>query len=1169
MLTLQRASAGSGKTFTLAKTYISLLITIKEDNGRIRLRSYAELAEPLRHILGVTFTNKATNEMKQRIVEKLSDLALYPSRLKEHERIVADAAAGKCPKPEKLKTPDYLKEFMKEFDVDADTICGLCERSLRLLLLHYGDFNISTIDAFFQSVLRTFAYETDLNDAYQLEIDSDYINSIGVDAMLDKIIRDTSPTNKRWIDMLMTERANNSFNTWNVFGRSNNRKSLYRKLIESASQLDKENFKLIRQKLQKYFEHDIDLYAEYHKFIDLIDAPAKEAYARMSEAAQKLKDAFEAAGFDIKVDGAGHLDSKMNKALGGDYTETFKPFKEGQVAYKYKHKTMPKHPDYPVIQQLFDEWNASVDPWLAALENPSRMLCKLYAENIPFVAILNDVQLNIREYLDSSNTMLLADTNSLLKRIIGQSETPFIYERIGTRLHNYLIDEFQDTSLLQWQNFYPLIANREAEDNRSLIIGDAKQSIYRFRNADPSIITSVVPKAFPDHIPAGDSDNENTNWRSQRRIVEFNNFFFSAAADALDAHLGEKLNEDYNFFAQLYSNVRQPLPKDLKDRFGYVEFNLLPKLSKQKDDDDNDDDDDSNDIPEHYKEIGPRIQDCLRRGYRMRDIAILVRYKSDGDKIVNAIIKYNADLAEDETPIEFVSDESLKVAASGTVVAILALLKSIASGVNLLGFNNETESTENHKVRLSDIRASFDYYTRQYPEMTEDLKVELVLSDPTMICKALDEMLAEMEIVSLPILVEAVISKFISPELRKRDAAYIAAFQDMVLSYSERNPSDINSFLKWWNRQGEKAAITSPANVDAVQIMTIHKSKGLEFPVVIMPNAKIDVAPRGDRYLEKEWVWTDVILPPHIKDQVRLPEVLPIRPVTTLADTELAPVRRRIEQENAMDGINTAYVAFTRAGAELYIYSVGKVNKELSCLNDLSHQILNPDTILGESETMTYSETPDEEGGRQRFTYGQPLTPEEVAKILKPTTTGTMERITDYPVADRCAATVCRESGMESAIINPEEDEERIDPRSEGNMLHALLSVVERSEDLDRALRALRVSGEVTGAQVDDFESILRTAIADAPAEWFDGSSRVMNERSIITGSKALYRPDRMMVHPDGALTIVDYKFGAAKPKYTTQVKDYIRAVRSTGRYTAVRGYLWYPKDLTLQEVIV
>lgn len=1209
MLTLQRASAGSGKTFTLARTYISLLISIRDDNGKYRLRTYHELAEPLRHILGVTFTNKATNEMKQRIIEKLADLATYPQRLKQ-----AQASGTKLP-----KRPDYLDTFTQDLNATDEEVCERCHRALTLLLLHYSDFNISTIDSFFQSILRTFAYETDLNDAYQLEIDSTVVNSMGVDAMLDKVIHDSSPVYTKWVQLLMKSKLDTSFNTWNIFNRSTNDFSLYKDLLSHTRELDKENFKEIRTSLQKYFDRDVDLYAQYLKLDQLINEPIKTAYQEMGRRFILLKEAFDRAGLTFKEHGRGNLNSQYQKSISGDYAPS-SPFSytlgNSVFASKLKKKDLPANAQE--LENLHLEWYEAYLVWKDEISKPERSLWKEYLAHIPFVALLNDVQSNIRQYLDQSNTMMLGDTNSLLKRIISDSDTPFVYERMGTRIHNFLIDEFQDTSRLQWENFRPLIGESEGSDYQNLIIGDAKQSIYRFRNADPDIITTAVPARFPRHIPAGHTVKDNTNWRSQRNIVEFNNFLFHHFAHILDRRVSDDLQEDSSFFRNLYSNVVQHASH--QEPLGYVNVKLYPHISSSANDSSDASSDDA--AKPYYSEIGPLIHSCLDRGYKMRDIAILINTHKQADAVVKTLIDYNATLPPERSPIEFVSDESLKISASGAVSAILALMAVIASGIQIpepvkegTAENDPTNTdtataapqSQQHtpKIRYSDIRAGIDFYTCKYPDMTPDMRVNLVMSDPKSVAEILNDLLADMQVVSLPVLVEAIVSQFIAPDTRRRDAAYIAAFQDMVLAYSERNPSDINSFLKWWERQSDKAAITSPENVDAVSLMTIHKSKGLEFPVVIVPTAHMPLTPNQDRFLG--WEWTSVDLPEEMSAQLDLPDYLPIRPVSALRDTSKGALRLKTEQHVMMDNLNKAYVAFTRAAAELYIFAESAYNpkKDYTVYNILD-EVLQPESVMRQRPDVEISDTfSDSECGPEKnirvIEYGQPLTPEDIQDIWgarnrkEADSAGTLHHITDYPVSEKCAIMEYRDGGIqeysiadevamqeaaeaaaEAAMLDgemPESPENEmpeeidIDPRSEGNLMHGVLAQVERLSDLPLALLRLRISGIVPMPVMQHISDMLTQAVEEAPQEWFDTQARIMNERSLLRREWKQRRPDRMILAPDGTITVVDYKFGAPHPAHIRQVQGYMRTLQGMGKYKKVKGYLWYVKEHKIEEV--
>ncbi|MDE6785813.1 MAG: UvrD-helicase domain-containing protein, partial [Muribaculaceae bacterium] len=595
MLQLQRASAGSGKTYTLAKKFIEYYISQTDETGTRRLRPARALRESLQHILAITFTNKATNEMKLRIVEKLNSLASWTPNIP-------------------IDKVDYLKDFTKQFNSSPQEIASLCKYALKVLLTDYGDFKVSTIDSFFQTVLRTFAYEADLDDTYQLELDSNYVTQMGLDTTLDEIdTNDNTTQGSSWVENMMETKAA-SGKGWNIFQKSENKHGVYKEILNASRNLAKEDFKEIRESLDAYFEEHPDFYSTYNNLSKHYEKGLREAFIKMKTSARAVRDAFINAGLDMENTAGSYLASRIKKMAETwnwdtpveNITFKIPEFTRKGATTRVFHPK-PKSPNPHLGTSVEDEIQAlattmyeDFDSWRKEASSDAMKRWRIYRTTMPYVGLLQSVRGNARLFLTDSNTVELGETNSILNRIIGNDDAPFVYERLGSRLEHFLIDEFQDTSNLQWRNMRPLLSESEGKGNDNLIIGDAKQSIYRFRNADPSLITTRVPQEFAATCrECGNTASENTNWRSSLRIVKFNNLFFRF----FSKELGERME-------RLYSNTVQPASH--KENTGFVKIQLF----ENETDEDN--------IPAHFDEIPELISDMLRRGYKMREIAVLV-----------------------------------------------------------------------------------------------------------------------------------------------------------------------------------------------------------------------------------------------------------------------------------------------------------------------------------------------------------------------------------------------------------------------------------------------------------------------------------------------------------------------------------------------------------------
>ncbi len=1103
MLHLQRASAGSGKTYTLARTFITDYLVATADDGSHRLRFKEELADALPRILAVTFTNKATNEMKQRIVERLAELSR--------------------PTP---GTP-YLAELRELTGSSTALIAKMAGEALAVLLNNYSDFKVSTIDSFFQTILRTFAYETDLNDTYQIELDSDYVAEASLKALLDDIDARRNPRGEYWASHIMRKAQRNDNKGWNVFQDSTASTSVYRRIIGSIKRLESEDFKQIREDLDIWAGEHPDFGRAYGQAARRVEARLKKLHTAMLGAMRALPPLFAAQGLDIEKDSRRYMWSQVKKALSSRPTDLDTKTKwltwdSGEEAVKAA--LVRKLPDTTLgeLREAAAEAYALHEAWREELMSPAYRLWSIYDRLLPFLGLIMEVRKKTGEYLETTNSVQIGETNSILRRIIGDDDAPFIYERLGSRINHYLIDEFQDTSRLQWEVLHPLVAESMGRGQDNLIIGDAKQSIYRFRNAEPELITTTVPRQFPGHHAAGLTPEENTNWRSRRRIVEFNNYFFKALSEEMHG-----ADSGYINLRELYGNVVQR-PHHTDDR-GYVEIDFVDAYSG--------DNDEGESVPFPY--IGPKVREMLERGYRMRDVAVLVRTNDDGQMVIASINSYNLHLPEGESPIEVVSEESLRIGGSPAVEMIVNALRTINTGM-------ETGGT-----------AGLAYYTMRHPEMDPSEHVARYETD-TEAGDALASIASDMQTVALPALVEALAERCLSPAAASSEAIYLAAFQDLVTEYCEGHSTDIGSFLEWWDTRGKDKAVSSPETTDAVQVMTIHKSKGLEFPCVIIPKADSELLPGKNK---EEWAW--VRPSPESLESGVLPPWVPVVLDGNLEDTPHEATLRRYVDAYLMDSVNTYYVAFTRAVDELHVYAKrptsrdeGRISQELMKLCDPEE---NGGKCAGEeyvADPCGFEMTRTGDGEVASITYGRPSRHEAPAA-----------RETRHFIIDRYDS---NSHLNQLHYVEADGGDESTAETERGEKLHAIMQMTERRGDLHGAVEKVRMRGRITSAEALEMEALLSEAL-EMPevAPWYGGDWKVMSERDIYSQS-GTHRPDRVMVSPDGRrAVVVDYKFGSSAGwhDHRRQVKKYMELIASAGSYELVEGWVWYVSESELRRV--
>lgn len=1113
MLRLTRASAGSGKTHKLAYTYIKLFITRECEDGTVRLRNNKELRDSHSHILAITFTNKATNEMKERIVERLAGLATGNPKA------------------------TYMADFTSELGVTPAEVAAVSKEALSILLYNYSDFQVQTIDSFFQTVLRTFAYEIEIDDNYQVELNDEFVTKVGIDATLSMIKEEGEGAKdiRMFANRLLTDTID-SGKKWNLFSKnSTSNKSMYGALLQFAKLTGSEQFKRIQAEMTGYLNNAGAFSGIYKQTLKIADEQLKHLHAEVKQDADYIMTAFDSLGEDVMECGNSSVVSYL-KAIGQsapDKPMTIKAPKlisTGVWSSKRKDLAM-MHPDFNPLPQGLEErlqqWQEAAVRW------------SLYLENFHYLGVLQPILRNIDEFRQENNLIQLSDTNSILQRIINDDDTPFIYERLGYYLHHYLIDEFQDTSRMQWTNLKPLVNESLSNGHHNLIIGDAKQSIYRFRNAEPDLITSDVPTEFSHCCEVrGTTMDENANYRSLPYVIRFNNTLFSILPELLDQ------DEHVRRMASLYSNARQAVGKSESDG-GYIELNFIDKPDEEY-------------AAEVYSRLGDIVDELRGRGYGLNDIAFLVETHNEGSEVIRALMSHNETHAHDPgyKPIEFVSDESLRVSDSSAVRTVVSVLKRLANSKFA-----RSNSDEPHRD-VDRFCCDFNLLLNKYPDADQsDLLMRLI--EETEKPEEPAATLSDLKVLALPALVEKIIARYLRPETRDAHAGYLAAFVDTVIDYCEVYPTDTSSFLKWWADNHRKITLTSPEGTDALTVMTIHKSKGLEFPCVIMPKAKANFRPSG---LKAETLWVKPEFPKGVELPGGFPPYLPVLTRKELEKTPHCALYKDYCDKVKLDSLNMTYVAFTRAVRELYVFT--KVTRKEKKDGTVSYDSgTNVGAYLykifgGEGSSRT-----DVEGGMSiadgefdpetmRFTYGR----KEQAPAKETIDTGG-RIIKRYGVNDKLS------------VLHDDPDEPKVSENPAearyGTALHAVMENVRTAADLDRAIRRAKRKHLLGNADLEAVRELLSKRITEGEARgWFNPESEVLTERHILAKGKKTRRPDRVEIRPDGSVCVIDYKFEAdpeaelseeTMGNYRREVRRYMKRLQECGVAKGpTEGWLWF-----------
>lgn len=1170
MLTVYKASAGSGKTYTLALRYISTLLGIKI-TGADGAVSYVLNSDryapgghrrPNRHrgILAITFTNKATAEMKERIIMQLHRLSVVPA-------------------PGASDTP-YAATLEDMFGCSRRELADAAALATRELLCDYSQFNISTIDSFFQTVLRTFAREVNHQGDYAIEInDSDAVGA-GIGLMLDELNYGDHPKGrhmKRWVDNLVAKRISEGAR-FNVFDAESTIRTDLRRFVENMCG---EPFRRRSAEMESYLHTD--------KIRRLSLAVARELdsglEARGRALVRELSEAMSAEGvtFEQMKNNFGTIVAKLGASeelsssdAGPTAGVGFRKWLEwdGDTDLKplFTVTRLPKAGKNPVFPSLdFVRRGQAFAAGISELYLSRKLLKALLVGcfNLEFLGFASEF---VDLYRRDNNLILLSDTNELLRRIIKEEELPFIYERMGVALTNLLIDEFQDTSRMQWENLKPLVANSLAEDHDNLIIGDVKQAIYRFRNSDSSMLANDVENIdFPrNHETRGNVPAENTNYRSSHAIVRFNNTLFTAMS-TLAGVPG-------------YEGVRQALPAATASKPGYVRLDVYDDTPA----------DGSDPAAAACERLAADILRQHRSGYRWRDIAILVRARGTGVDIVNRLMATHPE-------IPLISDEALLLDRSAAVQLILSMLRIVDEAYALTGASREEIEARKFATRreINMMVSRFNFYLGDGCEPLEALAKALE-DNPDEAAKIhldVDDVIHRRP--ANPVaLVETIVATKLGEELRRREYVFIAAFQDVMENFFSTHEGDLRAFLAWWEGHKDTLALASPPDLDAVAVLTIHKSKGLEWPCVHIPDCSWTMS-RNDPD-----IWFDVrpVLERYLPDAIDLAP--PMMLMSSSADfgapaSPLAPQYEADIAEQTADSLNMTYVAFTRASNELII----SCTASRSSKGEVSYKGVGKDIVAAfvdaeSGANARYAEDPltmplrftvpeAEDGTLQpclRFETGAPRE-EEAVPTEEAADAAAATPVYEVVFRDDARELTSVEDALSEAMIDVggEQDKEICDDAAysdarmraaaeRGTNIHNILASMRRVTDMAKAINYVGNLARISAEGRREIASILEGAFADGGrrvADWFSDDVKVLPEREIFDPvSGEIHRPDRVVVFPDGHLELIDYKFTSEpRASHRRQVDRYRELLGEVFPGAQVLGFLWYPERREIIEV--
>ena len=1034
---IYNASAGSGKTYSLVKAFLKTLFL----NPR---------PDYYKYLLAITFTNKAVGEMKERIID-------YLRRFSETSSI-ADV-------------PEMMEALSIECDLSIDQLRAKSKNILHHLLHHYSAFSVETIDGFNHRLIRTFARDLKIASNFEVSLDEIELLEQAVDKLLrrageereitDALVRFTlakTDDDRSWdISRDITQASNIIFQE----------NELYQ--VQRLREKSLPEFRIIAMRLRSKLEHfDEKLMEIARNTLQLIDESGLQA-------------------MDFSGSYYPNYMMKVNQGkdptFGTKWQETLrdKPLYPGRLLKESPHSATVIDKLAPSLADAFDQTKQ-----LFFRKKFARSLLN----NLPPLSVIKLVQQELNQIKEEENLLPISEFNKLINAEIKNQPAPFIYERLGERYRHFFIDEFQDTSRLQWENLIPLIDNSLAQEQDDipgslLLVGDAKQSIYRWRGGLPEQFIDLYNCENPFSVSEKEVVNLDINWRSCAVIIDFNNAFFTYLAKHF--HRPEH--------AELYTLGNRQNKNDKEG--GYVKLEFVEFDNKEEAD------------PIYAERVFETVTDLLKRGFKLNDICILTRRKKEG-------ISLGALLMEKGLPV--VSSESLLLRHS-PIVRFLA---------DFLQYRNEPENEElktnllcflHRHFQISESLANFleSFFPgeeRDFVNTLQEYGIDLSLE------RTLNLTLYQCCEYALK-----------NCDLLPKTDAYVDSFMNLVFDFEQRQTLLKQSFTDYWSIQKEKAAITIGEGLNALRLMTIHKAKGLEFPVVLFPYADVDI------YYEKSAkTWMTA------KDLTGDEESFRINFNKDIAEfnEEGAAIYEERKSRLQLDNFNLLYVTLTRAVEQLYIFSKkvsSEKEKDLKKYSEFFNSFLKSQNLWDENKSTYEFGTPvrQVEGMERHVATEIPLLyqttfPEEL----------------NLQIASRDAT--LWQTDAEIAI-------------SAGALLHGLMENIHQKDELDETIEHFRKEAGLAESEMDQLDKMIRNIISHPDLiHYFDSDSIVVTERDIITVDGRILRPDRINFHRDNQVTIIDYKTGSKSPVHKKQLDEYADALEDMG-YSVLNKLIIYTSE--------
>ena len=1044
--TIYDASAGSGKTYTLTKEYLKILFLSSTDDA-------------YRKILAITFTNKAVEEMKSRIVS-----SLYQFSIDETSE----------------KAMDLLRDVSKDTNLSITTIKDKSKAIIKNIIHNYAAFDISTIDKFTLKVIRTFEQDLNLPPNFEISLDTDALLQEAIDLVISKAGEDAGLT--KLLIEFSKDRTDDDKN-WDISAE----------LLKVAGLITNENN---AEEIKEMSDKSLDDFGVIKK---KLQEEIKRLKLESAEGGKNLKEFIASKGANF---------GSFNKFFNDHLNNIEKnELKDSQKKYFVPEdiKLLKLAQDVPLIESIIGDILAQLK---AVYEQLGKVaMYEAFLQNLNPLSLINTIYQEFKQIQQEQNLVSISDFNKIIHDEIQNQPAPFIYERLGEKYRHYFIDEFQDTSVMQWQNLIPLIDNALAgqddygQKGTLMLVGDPKQAIYRWRGGKAEQFIDLAKEDL-SHNPFSNKDKKTlrlgTNYRSYSEVIQFNNAFFK--------QLSEKFqNEDYH---NLYENLSH---QEINSKIGgYVNISFIDVPEDQVELEGFDSDDDSITLKDKYylNQTLKTIQKCLQNGFEYKDIVLLTRAKAPGVKLANF-------LTENSIPI--LSSETLLIQNATEVKLLIALLRYLKnpkddqSKIHFLYFIAKYLQTD---LEVHDfILATKDKNPTDLESFLKTIGIEISFKN----CKKK----------SLYEAVEVLIATFLNDKV---NTSYLQYFLDLVLEKDVKVQSSISDFLDYWDKIGFKKSIPSPEGTNAVRIMTIHKSKGLEFPIVIFPFAEEDFS---RKIKDRLWI-------PLEDSNIDLPKALiNNRKEVETYGAEAKAIFETKNQEETLDTINVLYVALTRAAEQLYVISNKITTKKGEIVaNNLSYYFIEFLQNLGQFEPsqLTYEFGDPKRISLHKEHEGKNEQIGIVVNKLNPK---------NIKIAQR-------EALMWGTIQQ--------DAINFGNILHEIMAFIHTKDDVDFALTKASEMGLITFSQISIFkETIDKIVHHEELSMFFAADSKVFNEQNIIKKNTKNSKPDRVTIK-DNKAYLLDYKTGEKHKKHQVQLQEYQLALEEM-HYKVVKKVLIYIGD--------